>query len=96
MKLVLAGVSLLLVSTFLTVSLTARDAAARPAGGTLGLVAYSTPKEAYTKLIPAFQSTPAGHGVSSTARESPDTGRCSAMWPWCLGRPASGLWEPTA
>lgn len=30
---------------------------------TLNLVAYSTPKEAYAKLIPAFQRTPAGKGV---------------------------------
>src|SRR6266498_1470798 len=30
----------------------------------LTLVAYSTPKEAYAQLIPAFQKTPAGSGVS--------------------------------
>jgi sulfate transport system substrate-binding protein len=30
----------------------------------LSLVAYSTPKDAYTKLIPAFQKTAAGKGVS--------------------------------
>jgi sulfate transport system substrate-binding protein len=30
----------------------------------LTLVAYSTPKEAFSKLIPAFQATPAGQGVS--------------------------------
>jgi sulfate/thiosulfate transport system substrate-binding protein len=28
------------------------------------LVAYSTPREAYTSLIPAFQQTPSGEGVS--------------------------------
>jgi sulfate/thiosulfate-binding protein len=32
----------------------------------LSLVAYSTPREAYTKLIPAFQATPAGEGVTFT------------------------------
>ena len=31
---------------------------------TLTLVAYSTPQAAYAKLIPAFQGTPAGSGVS--------------------------------
>ena len=31
---------------------------------TLALVAYSTPREAYAQLIPAFQATPAGEGVS--------------------------------
>ena len=30
----------------------------------LSLVAYSTPREAYNKLIPAFQKTPGGDGVS--------------------------------
>ena len=31
---------------------------------TLSLVAYSTPKEAYAAIIPAFQRTAAGRGVS--------------------------------
>jgi sulfate transport system substrate-binding protein len=35
-------------------------------GGRLSLVAYSTPKEAYAALIPAFNKTPAGKGVSFT------------------------------
>src|SRR5215216_5311471 len=35
-------------------------------GGKLSLVAYSTPKEAYAELIPAFQKTSAGKGVSFT------------------------------
>src|SRR5437764_11958369 len=30
----------------------------------LALVAYSTPKDAYAKIIPAFQKTGAGKGVS--------------------------------
>jgi len=41
-------------------------AAARPgrAGDTtLSLVAYSTPRQAFAKLVPAFQKTPAGHDV---------------------------------
>src|SRR4051812_39637157 len=32
-------------------------------GKKLTLVAYSTPQEAYEKIIPAFQKTPAGKGV---------------------------------
>ena len=32
----------------------------------IALVAYSTPKEAYGALIPAFQKTPAGKGISFT------------------------------
>jgi sulfate/thiosulfate transport system substrate-binding protein len=35
-------------------------------GGELSLVAYSTPKEAYEELIPAFAKTPQGAGVSFT------------------------------
>src|SRR4051812_23386628 len=30
----------------------------------ISLVAYSTPQEAYEKLIPAFQNTAAGKGIS--------------------------------
>jgi sulfate/thiosulfate-binding protein len=41
-------------------------AAADGSGGKLSLVAYSTPKEAYGELIPAFQKTAAGKGVSFT------------------------------
>jgi sulfate/thiosulfate transport system substrate-binding protein len=36
------------------------------AGDELSLVAYSTPKEAYGEIIPAFAKTPAGDGVSFT------------------------------
>ena len=32
----------------------------------LALVAYSTPQEAYAKLIPAFQATAEGKGISFT------------------------------
>jgi sulfate/thiosulfate-binding protein len=35
-------------------------------GSRLSLVAYSTPKEAYAEIIPAFQRSPAGAGVSFT------------------------------
>jgi sulfate/thiosulfate-binding protein len=41
-------------------------AAGDGSGGKLSLVAYSTPKEAYGDLIPAFQKTAAGKGVSFT------------------------------
>ncbi|PWU24886.1 MAG: sulfate ABC transporter substrate-binding protein [Candidatus Rokuibacteriota bacterium] len=42
----------------------ALPALASPGGTQLALVAYSTPKEAYKKIIPAFQATPAGQGIS--------------------------------
>jgi len=44
----------------------AAAAGARSNGVSLNLVAYSTPREAYGKIIPLFQKTPAGQGVSFT------------------------------
>ena len=41
-------------------------AGARSNSVSLNLVAYSTPREAYGKIIPLFQKTPAGQGVSFT------------------------------
>jgi sulfate/thiosulfate transport system substrate-binding protein len=56
--------------TFLPLLLLAAAVAvgARAAGGktTLSLVAYSTPKDAYAKIIPAFQTTRAGKDVAFT------------------------------
>src|ERR671930_2100976 len=40
------------------------SAGAATKGGSVSLVAYSTPKDAYAQLIPAFQKTKAGNGVS--------------------------------
>jgi sulfate/thiosulfate transport system substrate-binding protein len=43
---------------------TSSAASARVDSGKLTLVAYSTPRDAYAKLIPAFQQTAAGRGTS--------------------------------
>ena len=40
------------------------DSGGDGSGGELTLVAYSTPQEAYEKIIPAFNETPDGEGVS--------------------------------
>jgi sulfate/thiosulfate transport system substrate-binding protein len=40
------------------------SSSARGADSQISLVAYSTPREAYAKLIPMFQKTPQGDGVS--------------------------------
>jgi sulfate/thiosulfate transport system substrate-binding protein len=45
-------------------SSTASEAGGDGSGGKLTLVAYSTPEEAYRELIPAFNETPEGEGVS--------------------------------
>ena len=42
------------------------DSGAAGGGSKLSLVAYSTPKEAYEEIIPAFAKTPAGAGVTFT------------------------------
>ncbi len=44
----------------------AATASARPAGTTLSLVSYSTPRQAFAKLIPLWQSTADGNGVDFT------------------------------
>jgi len=54
-------VALLAVSAL--AAATAAAAPARSADTNLSLVAYSTPRQAFAKLIPAFQATPNGDGV---------------------------------
>ena len=63
-RLALAVSALLLVASVSAAMLSSGEASARPTGGTLRLVAYSTPREAYGKLIPAFQDTTAGKRTS--------------------------------
>jgi sulfate/thiosulfate-binding protein len=48
-------------------------------GGNLNLVAYSTPKEAYAALIPAFNKTTAGKGVSFTQSFGPSGDQARAV-----------------
>src|SRR4051794_17022022 len=48
-------------------------------GGKLSLVAYSTPKEAYAALIPAFNKTADGKGVSFTQSFGPSGDQARAV-----------------
>src|SRR5256885_10536783 len=48
------------------VGILAGSAAGASQSGSVDLVAYSTPKDAYGKIISAFQSTSAGQGVNFT------------------------------
>ncbi len=57
---------MLVVIVALAAALAASAASARRSDTRLGLVAYSTPREAYAKLIPLFQKTPQGDGISFT------------------------------
>jgi sulfate/thiosulfate transport system substrate-binding protein len=62
---VLAGTVLVLAAAAAAAALTSSDATARSEGGTLRLVAYSTPREAYAKLIEDFRdNTTAGRDTS--------------------------------
>ena len=56
----------LLAAVLAAVAGTGSAAPKRSADTKLSLVAYSTPREAYGKLIPMFQKTPAGDSVSFT------------------------------
>src|SRR5262245_34917090 len=51
---------------FVVAAALAGTASGASQGGSVDLVAYSTPKDAYGKIIQAFQSTVAGGGVSFT------------------------------
>ena len=54
-------------------------AGARTTDTTLALVAYSTPKAAFSTIIPAFQKTPAGQGVSFTQSYGPSGDQAQAI-----------------
>ena len=48
-------------------------------GGSLTLVAYSTPQEAYEEIIPAFNKTPEGEGVSFDQSYGPSGDQANAI-----------------
>src|SRR5436309_6083278 len=72
----LAAVALLGTAAALTAC---GSAASGAGGGKLSLVAYSTPKEAYAALIPAFQKTPAGKGVTFSQSFGPSGDQARAV-----------------
>jgi sulfate transport system substrate-binding protein len=65
---ILKGPARIVLSLALVVALAAAaggcGSSSGSSGNKLSLVAYSTPKEAYAQLIPAFQKTSAGKGVT--------------------------------
>src|SRR6266511_3350487 len=54
-------------------------ASASTSGVSLTLVAYSTPKDAYAKIIPAFQNTAGGRGVGFTQSYGPSADQSRAV-----------------
>jgi sulfate/thiosulfate-binding protein len=65
--------------TVLLAALVVPVAGARTTDATLALVAYSTPKDAFSKIIPAFQQTAAGQGVSFTQSYGPSADQAQAV-----------------
>ncbi len=63
----------------LTLGIAATNAPAASKDTTLALVAYSTPKEAFAKIIPAFQATPAGRGINFTQSYGPSGDQAQAI-----------------
>lgn len=63
----------------LLAALVAPVAGARTSDSTLSLVAYSTPKAAFSTIIPAFQKTAAGQGVNFTQSYGPSGDQAQAI-----------------
>ena len=66
-----ATVSSLLLAALATFALSACGSSSSGGSGKLALVAYSTPKGAYEKLVPAFEATSAGKGVGFSQSYGP-------------------------
>jgi sulfate/thiosulfate-binding protein len=66
MRRILAPLVLLAAVTALALVAAGCGSSSGGSSGKVSLVAYSTPKEAYAALIPAFNKTPAGKGVQFT------------------------------
>src|SRR3954453_13374980 len=63
----------------------AAGATASSTGGSLSLVAYSTPKPVLAKIISAFGQTPEGSGVGFSQSYGPSTNQAKAV---AAGQPA--------
>jgi sulfate/thiosulfate transport system substrate-binding protein len=79
MKLRIATVIAALVAIPLLAACGSSSSGSPGGGGRLSLVAYSTPKEAYAALIPAFNKTPEGNGVSFTQSYGPSGDQARAV-----------------
>jgi sulfate/thiosulfate-binding protein len=79
MKLRIATVIAALVAIPLLAACGSSSSGSSGGGGQLSLVAYSTPKEAYAALIPAFNKTQEGKGVSFTQSFGPSGDQARAV-----------------
>jgi sulfate/thiosulfate transport system substrate-binding protein len=72
-------VSRIALLTVLLAAVVVPLAGARTSDSTLSLVAYSTPKAAFSTIIPAFQKTTAGQGVNFTQSYGPSADQTQAI-----------------
>src|SRR6476661_6752809 len=79
MKTRIASLLALLVAVPVLAACGGSSDASSSGGGKLNLVAYSTPKEAYAALIPAFNKTANGKGVSFTQSFGPSGDQARAV-----------------
>src|SRR6476661_5575993 len=79
MKTRIASLLALLVAVPVLAACGGSSTASSSGGGKLNLVAYSTPKEAYAALIPAFNKTTDGKGVSFTQSFGPSGDQARAV-----------------
>src|SRR6476646_7015012 len=79
MKLRLVSILALLITVPALAACGGSSTASSGGGGKLNLIAYSTPKEAYAALIPAFNKTAAGKGVSFTQSYGPSGDQARAV-----------------
>src|SRR4051812_44042751 len=79
MKTRIASLLALLVAVPALAACGGNSTASNSGGGKLNLVAYSTPKEAYAALIPAFNKTTDGKGVSFTQSFGPSGDQARAV-----------------
>src|SRR3954454_11639985 len=75
----LLAIAALAAALVATVAGCGGSSSASGGGDKLSLVAYSTPKEAYAALIPAFNKTPEGKGVSFTQSFGPSGDQARAV-----------------
>ena len=68
-------ISVVALVVVLAVVAAVSTASARPSGGTINLVAYSTPREAYAKLIPAFRTRAPARTRRSSSPTAPRASR---------------------
>ncbi len=91
----LAGLTILLVASGCGGQSESASGGGDGSGGKLTLVAYSTPEEAYRELIPAFNKTEEGKGVSFSQSYAPRASSPARSRAACRPTSSSSRSSPT-